>query len=235
MDRPLDGGNLEELAAVVHEMRVFANRLPVRLEIHDIHFVEADERHEQAHVCLRQLVACDVPLPGQDVLAAIQRSEEVHEGRLVGLLGAGEATAVDAVVDAGIDPGVDGVDLLLQVLRAQVELGVLAEAILVERRVEHADDLRALVADDAPGLLVPEHGHGVHSAGVLGQVVQLANSACSVHRVGNEAVHGELAEAEHAGQRRVRGSPEDPAGVVIPVRPRPLPRWVHHAEADDVL
>jgi len=43
--------------------------------------VEADQRHEQADVGLRQLVARDVLLAAQDLLAAVQRRKQLAAGR----------------------------------------------------------------------------------------------------------------------------------------------------------
>lgn len=40
----------------------------VRFEVHHIHRVEADECHEEPHVRLCELAACDIPLIAQDVL-----------------------------------------------------------------------------------------------------------------------------------------------------------------------
>jgi hypothetical protein len=66
-----------------------------------------------------------------------------------------EATAIYAVVDLGIDPLVQRVDLRTQRLGVEIDLGVLGES--VELAVLHADDLGRLVVDDSLALAVPEH------------------------------------------------------------------------------
>ena len=85
----------------------------------------------------------------------LQRGEHAVERVVVGLLGAGEAGAVDAVVELGVDPLAERVDLVAQRLGVEVEIRVAGE--VVERRAEHADDLGRLVVDDRAGLLVPQH------------------------------------------------------------------------------
>mmetsp|Transcript_7501 Transcript_7501/g.21811 ORF Transcript_7501/g.21811 Transcript_7501/m.21811 type:complete len:209 (-) Transcript_7501:674-1300(-) len=141
VDGLADLRDLVELAAVVHDVRVLADGLAVGLEVDDVDLVEAHERHEEADVRLGELVAGDVALARQDVFDAVQGAEELCEGRLVGVLGRGEAAAVYAVVDGRVDPLVHGVDLRAQVLRVQVQLRVLAQTVLVEGAVKHADDL----------------------------------------------------------------------------------------------
>ena len=74
--------------------------------------VEAGQRGEEADVGLGDGVAHQVALAGQALLEPVQGGPEPVVGGVVGLLGAGEAAAVDAVVDLGEDPLVDGVDFL---------------------------------------------------------------------------------------------------------------------------
>mmetsp|Transcript_5453 Transcript_5453/g.21567 ORF Transcript_5453/g.21567 Transcript_5453/m.21567 type:complete len:357 (-) Transcript_5453:25-1095(-) len=235
VDRLLNLRDLVQLAAVVHDVGVLADGLAVGLEVHHVHFVEAHQRHEQADVRLGELVSRDVAVGGQDRFAAVERSEELREGRLVGALRLGEAAPVHAVVDARVDPLVDRVDRVAEPLRIDVEVRVLGHSAFVEGRVEHADDLRALVAHDGLGLLVPEHRHGVLAAGVVGQLVEITHGGSAVDAVGNHAGDLEFAEAENVRERRVVRRSEHPAGVLVRIRPGPLPGRVHNAEADDVL
>src|SRR3546814_5404317 len=65
-------------------------------------------------------------------------------------------TLFRSVVHGRVNALVDGVDLLAQRLRVIVAR---PRAQLVIGRVEHADDLRRLVADDGVGSRVPEQRH----------------------------------------------------------------------------
>src|SRR5690606_552029 len=72
-----------------------------------------------------------------------------------------KADLVYAVVDGIVDFGIDGIDLRQQVLRRVVAF---AGADAVECGIEHADDLRRLIADYRVALKVPQHGNGYASA-----------------------------------------------------------------------
>ena len=71
-----------------------------------------------------------------------------------------EAGFVDAVIDVVVSPVVGFVNLLLQVLRVEVDFAVLFGQEVVEFGVEHADDLARFVTDDGLLLLVVEGWHG---------------------------------------------------------------------------
>src|SRR3546814_945874 len=81
-----------------------------------------------------------------------------------------------------------GVDTAAQVLRIEVEAGA---GDGIESRVEHADDLRRLVADDGPAQLVPQHRHGDAPAVVgLCRGIDLVQLRGAVHAVGNRSRSG---------------------------------------------
>ncbi len=63
-------------------------------------------------------------------------------------------------VDGVVHPLVDTVDLRAKRLRVEVDRSLVRGQLVVERSVEHADDLRALVVHDRRRLLVPQYGHG---------------------------------------------------------------------------
>jgi hypothetical protein len=73
-------------------------------------------------------------------------------------LGSGKTTSVHSIIDVGINIVVRFVDLLPESSGVQVEFGVFSK--LIELRVEHPDDLGALVVDDGALDLVPEDGNG---------------------------------------------------------------------------
>src|SRR5690606_23723838 len=80
-----------------------------------------------------------------------------------------EACAVNAVVDVLVDALVQLVDLGAKGLGIEID-GPRADA--VERRVQHADDVRRLVRHHAPALLVVEHGYR-DSTGVVGVALRV--------------------------------------------------------------
>mmetsp|Transcript_20502 Transcript_20502/g.51984 ORF Transcript_20502/g.51984 Transcript_20502/m.51984 type:complete len:228 (-) Transcript_20502:394-1077(-) len=185
--------HLVQLPHVVGQVGVVADEVPVGLEVHHVHLVKPDERHVQPDVRLRDAGPSDVALLGKDALAPVQRAEQLPEGLLVrGLLG-GEAAAVHAVVDAGVHPLVDRVDLSAQGLRVQVQLRVLGQ--VVEGRVEHAQDLAALVVHDGPLLLVPQHRHRVAASLLPRLLIQLPHGLGAVDGVRHARVTGEGALA----------------------------------------
>ena len=112
--------------------------------------VEAGEGREQPDVCLGDRVADEVALVQQARFEAVQRREQPVARRVVGGLRAREAAAVHPVVDLGVDPPVDLVDLGAQVVRVEVG-GALAVVVTpLGRQVE--GQLREVVGhDDSPG------------------------------------------------------------------------------------
>ena len=63
-------------------------------------------------------------------------------------------------VDGVVHPLVELIDLLAEGLGIEVDLSLIRRELVIERCVEHADDLGALVVHNCLLLLVPEHGHG---------------------------------------------------------------------------
>ncbi len=138
--------------------------------------------HEETDVGLRQPVAYEVVLAREDLLEAVERVKELVDGLFVGLLGSRKAGLVDPVcgrsrcnnniskhafsagsrtrlltVHGVVDPSVELVDLAAQLLGVQVDRGLVGGEEMIERGVEDAYDLRALIIDDRLGLRVPQH------------------------------------------------------------------------------
>src|SRR4051812_16230552 len=147
----------------------------VAAEVRVVDGVEAQQRGEQAPVGLGDGVARQVAPGGQVLLQARERGEHAAVGRLVGLLGAGEAGAVDAVLQLGVDPAVELVDLGAPAGRIQVAAGPV---------VEDPHDLGRLVVDDPARLSVPQHGDADAAVVVLDRgLVGLAEEAEAVEVV----------------------------------------------------
>ena len=141
----------------------------VAFEVLHVHGVEAHDGRIQSDVRLGQLRAKVVRASalGQVRLGAVERGEELPDGRLVGLGLGAEAGAVHAVVDVAVRPLVGRIDLLAQPRGQEVDLGIWIGQQRVELTVEHANDLARLVADDGLGLGVVEGRHR-EAPGVVG-------------------------------------------------------------------
>jgi len=98
-----DAGDLVELAHIVEQVRIVGDALAIALEQREIRHVEAHERRKQAPVGLGDLSADQVALPAEPRLQLVEGREQRVIGRLVRLLRAGEAAAIDAVVDRAVD------------------------------------------------------------------------------------------------------------------------------------
>ena len=85
--------------------------------------------------------------------ATVERLEQARDGRVVGVLGLGEAAAVDAIVDVRIN------QLIVRVSRSPVGRRIELSPMLydlVEGRVQQLEDVHRLVRHELPGLLVEE-------------------------------------------------------------------------------
>src|SRR6185312_17033851 len=120
-DRPRDPGPLVELARVSPQVGVLDDPPVVAAEMRVVNLVEARERREQAPVGLGELLPREIATLAEQPLQPAQAVEYLPERLLVRLLQAGEAGAVDAVVDGVIDARVERVELLTQLGRAQIQ------------------------------------------------------------------------------------------------------------------
>jgi len=136
--------------------------------------VESDKGHEEAQIQPRELVASHESLLAELLFQHLHAFEELFHGIVVGFLALGEAAAVDAVVDVGVDEFVvQLLKLVVDVGRVQVEIGLLGE--VVECAVEHLQNFGALVVDDRFRLLVVQDRGGEWTHLVAAQIVNLAN------------------------------------------------------------
>ena len=181
------------------QMRIPRANVPnVALEMLHVDGVEAHDRGEQPHVHLGESLAEVIRALGgrvREVLfRAVERSEELGHGFLVGFLRGCEAALVNPVIHVVVRPGVHLVDLLLQIVREEDYVLVLLIDDVVEGGVKHADDLGGFVAHDRLLLLVPEGGHREAALIVgLGAEVQIAE-VCVVwmQRIWGRILAGEI-------------------------------------------
>mmetsp|Transcript_16926 Transcript_16926/g.55396 ORF Transcript_16926/g.55396 Transcript_16926/m.55396 type:complete len:205 (-) Transcript_16926:524-1138(-) len=119
----------------------------VGFEIHHVNLVEADQRHEEPHVRLRELIAREEAALVEDRLDPVERCEELLHRCVVRLLRRGEAASIDAVVDRGVDPRVHGVNLRAERLGVEIKVGLCRKC--VEARVEDANNLARFVVHNS--------------------------------------------------------------------------------------
>lgn len=89
--------------------------------------------------------------------------ETVEQGShifLICLLSRREPRFIHPVIDIIIRPLIRLLNLLLQILREQVDRAILLINDIIELGVEHSDDLGGLVGDDGVLFFVPEGGDG---------------------------------------------------------------------------
>ena len=158
--------------------------------------VEPDEGRIQPDVRLRDVLPEQIrtmPRFAEVPFQPIQGLEQRIQIRFVRVLRRREAGLVDAVVDGVVDPLVHGVDLRPQLrgVEAAARQPVFAQVLGeqgVERGVEDADDLGALVVDDGLRPLVPQRRHRVPAlvprVRLLVQVLHPGEAVQRVLRVG---------------------------------------------------
>jgi len=184
-DGPSHARPLVELARVGPQVGVVDQSPTVAAEVQVVDLVEARERREQPPVGLGHALADQVAALAEQPVEPVEAVEQLAERALVGVLAAGEAGAVDAVVDGVVDARVDRVYLRAQRRRIQAELGAVAEAAERVGAGHHADDVGGLVVDDPPAVCVPQHWDGdpPPEAGVA-RAVGLTHERPAVERVG---------------------------------------------------
>lgn len=142
-----------------------ADHPDVALEVLHVDGVEPDDGGEQPHVGFSESVTSKVLLPvGVAIIEngfnPVQVLKHIGTLLVVHLLSGGEPGLVHPIVDVVVDPAVELVDLLLQVLGVQVDLLVFVVDQVVESGVENTDDFQRLVVDDGLFLFIPKHRDG---------------------------------------------------------------------------
>lgn len=151
------------------------------------------------------------------------------------LLGSSKAALIHAVVDGIIHHCVDGVNLGQVRGGRQVQSGVGGKG--VELRVEHSENLRGLVVDDAARQLIPQHRYRVLAQLIFTGLVQVADKSVS-QRIGGALWDHECSVARGARDGRAsRRVVEKPSAVCVSgvVGPGTRPGGVHDGTADDIL
>ena len=157
---------LINLPQPVRQIRIIGDPPQVAFEVPVIHRIETNQRGEQADVRFGQVLTGQVTVGAQQLLQSIQLGKQFIEGLFISALRRGKPGAVHAVVHSRIDPLVQRIDFTAQ--RSRIEIQVIAGQ-FIEGAVEHADDFRRFIVDDAFLLVVPQHRHG-DAAGVVGGV-----------------------------------------------------------------
>jgi len=132
------------------------DRADVTFEMPDISRVEAHDGDKKTDVGLGELIANQVVLPNKHLLEPVEGVEERPYRRFIRLLCHREPCLVHAVVHSIIHPLVHRINLAPQPLGVKVERRLVRRQQVVERAVQHPDDLRALVVHDRGRLLVPQ-------------------------------------------------------------------------------
>lgn len=178
VDGVLDGSalvlELVHVAGEGEDVGILGESLLVGLEVNNIDGVETDESSEETHISLSDSGSSEVASLGEDGLDLVQMLEQSVECLIVGRLSLSKSATVDTVVDVGVDPSVQLLNLRAQRLGVQIQRRILRQ--VVELIVEHADDLGRLVVDDALGLLIVKNGDSVVGVVVgVGLFVNLTN------------------------------------------------------------
>ena len=117
-----DAGHLVEIAQVIPEIRIVDDAPQVALEVAVVDRVETHQRGEQPPVGFGDLPPDEIALAREPRFELVERGKDGARGFFVGVLRAGEAGAIDAVVDVGVDGRVDAVDLGAQ--RSRIVVGM---------------------------------------------------------------------------------------------------------------
>ena len=145
IDRFLHTGHLIDLSAVVQNGRGIGNRSGVRLEVHNVNFVETEESHKQSNIRLGECVASNEPLLLECFLDFIKCVCQFCNGLVVCSLGLRKSTTVHPVIEAGIHPVVDRIDTLNQGVWTDIEVRILSKGI--ELGIQHSNNFSRSVAN----------------------------------------------------------------------------------------
>ena len=95
-------------------------RLRLHLDLVVVRGVETHQGGEQANISLGDAITHEVTVIGQALLKGVWCPKQLVKSVVVGVLGAGETTAVHAVIDGGEHHGIEFVNLWAQVLGIQI-------------------------------------------------------------------------------------------------------------------
>ena len=170
VDGLAEAGGLEEVAGVAPERRHLGQPVAVALEVAVVDGVEARQGGEQPHVGLGDRPAHQVAAVGEALFEPVHRGPQPVVGLVVGLLRAGEAAAVDTVVDLGEDPLHHLVHLLADVVGPQV--GRVGAVVVAPLEEEVVGDPGEVVGHDLAGGLLDDRRHrdAARVVGVAGEV-----------------------------------------------------------------
>lgn len=147
----------------------------------------------------------------------------IDDSFVVGFLGGDKAASVHTIVDVFVDPGINCVHLLLQTFRCQIEFRFFSK--VIERIVEHLNDICRFIADYCLELLVPQDGNGVLAVLVHSHLVKVTDVFDSIERLGR-AINLVVTKAIGVLDAGLRVG-EDPSGVLVNTRSSELPCWMN--------
>lgn len=145
----------------------------VAFEVGIVNRVEPNDCSVQPDVGLGELVSVQIgPAILQHLFDAIEAVEQRLDVGLVRCLGGCEATFVNTIVDGWIDPLVECINLLGELLRVESDTSQLLGDEIVKAVVEVTNHLARFVVDNRVELVVPDDGHSatLRVVGVSGEV-----------------------------------------------------------------
>lgn len=133
----------------------------VRLEVLNIHCIESHDGGVQSHITFSDLIAPVVrPWAALEVfLYSVQRLKQSNDVLLICFLSCGKTRLVNSIIDEIVYPGVLLFNLRAKVLREEYNVLVLLGKDIVKLAVEHANDIRRLIAHNLVLNSVVECGH----------------------------------------------------------------------------
>mmetsp|Transcript_9622 Transcript_9622/g.34151 ORF Transcript_9622/g.34151 Transcript_9622/m.34151 type:complete len:471 (-) Transcript_9622:483-1895(-) len=138
--------DLVNILDVVEDVWILSHHFPVGFEVHDVHFIETNESHEEPQIGFGKSVATQEPTTRQDFFTPIKRVEQFIKCFFIRFLSRCKSTAIDTIVDGGVGPRIDGIDLLPEFFWIEVDSWFFCK--FVELRIEHADDVFRFVVHD---------------------------------------------------------------------------------------
>mmetsp|Transcript_7933 Transcript_7933/g.16619 ORF Transcript_7933/g.16619 Transcript_7933/m.16619 type:complete len:266 (-) Transcript_7933:449-1246(-) len=240
LDRFLHAGHLIQFPTIVENAGRVRHTARIGFEIDNVHLVETHQRHKETNVRFRHLITGHKALLGQQCVKTIKGLGQFTHRLVICALRGGKPTTVHPIVNAGVDPFVGRVNGFAQRFGINVERGI--RGVIVEFRVEHANDFARFVTDNLLGLLVVQNGHRVFAVGVFDGFVNFPDTLGADQGIGFGVgvVSGKgpaVALVIGPGGLLLFGgrSAKHPPGMFVRFGARLLPNRVHDRDGNRVL